>query len=283
MRVQIHAKNGGQKLLDNPQKNSLFEKDLKIDFARCGIEPPDVFFYEKTDSTNTRAKLYAENRGTDTLRPAVFFSHAQCAGRGTRGRSFESPVGGVYISFLLFPEKSAINSLALTTYAAVIVCRALMRISARIDPKIKWVNDITVRDKKLSGILTEGKIEDGVTKYAIVGIGINVRKADHTPEVKSIMTTLSDEGIEISEDELARVLAKEFFLAISDVGSDKILHEYKSLSAVIGRDVNVTDSTGTRCERVIDIDRDFSLITCDVDKNTRRYISADVSVLPIKS
>ena len=262
-----------------PSNSSSFENDVKDFFESRTLGALDVFFYKTTDSTNTRAKLYAENRDKDDRRPAIFFSHAQCAGRGTRGRTFESPAGGgVYISYLLYPERGACDSLALTTYAAVSVCRAIRRVSGRIAPKIKWVNDITLDDRKLSGILTEGRIEGGRAVYAIVGIGVNINPAEHSPEVESIMTSLYDHGVNIEPDEFAKILTEEFFLSLSDVGTENILNEYKSLCSVIGKEVNITDYNGTKTETVTDIDSDFSLITRDEHGIMHRYISGDVSI-----
>ena len=266
-------------MLNKIERSSLFEKEVKDFFVSEDLQIPDVFFYEETDSTNTRAKLYAENRDTDDRRPAIFFSHAQCAGKGTRGRTFESPAGGgVYISYLIYPECEVRDALTLTTYAALSVCRAIEKISKSVAPKIKWVNDVTVDGKKLSGILTEGKIEDGKMKYAIVGIGVNVNKAEHSPEVESIMTSLFDCGVNISPDEFAKVLTESFFLGLSDIGSSKIYDEYKSLSVILGKEVNIIDFTTQKTETAIDIDPDFSLITRDHNGEIHRYVSADVSV-----
>ena len=258
-----------------------FKNRIEESFVNLGLQIPDVFFYEITDSTNTRAKLYAEVQGDSISRPAIFFSHAQYAGRGTRGRSFESPTGGgVYISFLITPKSDPFFSLRLTTLAAVSVCRAVKRISPDTDVRIKWVNDVTVSDKKLSGILTEGKIEDGTVKYAIVGIGVNVSEAEHSPEVKAIMTSLSDIGIKTDADEFATVLSEEFFISLKDVTSDVIFSEYKALSSILNRDITVTTTDGTRTEKAIDIAPDFSLLTQDENGNIHRYISADVTVRP---
>ena len=266
-------------MLNKIERSSLFEKEVKDFFVSEDLQIPDVFFYEETDSTNTRAKLYAENRDTDDRRPAIFFSHAQCAGRGTRGRTFESPAGGgVYISFLIYPDLEVRDALTLTTYAATAVCRAVKKASRDIDPKIKWVNDVTVGGKKLSGILTEGKIENGRLKYAIVGIGVNVKKAEHSPDVESIMTCLADHGADISADEFAKILIGQFFIGLSDAGSQKTLDEYRSLCSILGKEVNISNFDLTKTETAVDIDRDFALITRDKNGQLHRYFSADVSV-----
>ena len=266
-------------MLNTNNRTSAFEEDIRGIFVNNALQIPEVFFYKETDSTNTRAKLYAENRDCDDRRPVIFFSHAQCAGKGTRGRMFESPAGGgVYISYLIYPDCGVCDSLALTTYAAVSVCRAIKKITEKFTPEIKWVNDITVKGKKLSGILTEGKIEDGRMKYAIVGIGVNVKRAEHSPEVESIMTSLYDCGVDISSDEFAKALTEQFFLGLSDIGSTKIFNEYKSLSVILGKEVDISDFNGTKTETAVDIDSDFSLITRDTDGNLHRYVSGDVSV-----
>ena len=268
-------------MLNKKDDGHSFENDIKGFFADNSLQIPNVFFYEETDSTNTRAKLYAENRDGDNGSPAIFFSHAQRAGKGTRGRTFESPPGGgVYISFLLYPRSGAADSLALTTYAAVSVCRAIKRISDKIAPKIKWVNDITVDGKKLSGILTEGRIEDGKTKYAIVGIGVNVKNAEHSPQVKSIMTSMYDCGVEISSDAFAKILTEEFFSGLSDIGGKAVFDEYRSRSSLLGKEVVISSFDGTKTELAIDIAPDFSLVTRDKDGQIHKYASADVTVRP---
>ena len=104
----------------------------------------------------------------------MFVTRAQSAGRGTRGRSFESPEGGgIYFSLLLYPELYAKDAYLLTCAAAVAVCRALENICPNIVPRIKWVNDIYVGKRKLCGILTEGECTDSdMLRYSIFGFGL---------------------------------------------------------------------------------------------------------------
>ena len=158
--------------------NAEMQAEINRIFANNGLQNVAVFAYDTVDSTNTRAKLFAKSCGAG-LTPAIFISRAQSAGRGTRGRSFESPIdSGLYISFLFYPDLSAVDAAHLTTYAATRVCRAIDRISEGTAeaPRIKWVNDIYIGEKKLSGILTEGAPdEQGNLCYAVVGIGINLK------------------------------------------------------------------------------------------------------------
>ena len=76
---------------------------------------------------------------------------------------------------LLHPEVRAEEAVNLTTLAVTAEAEALEYITG-YETKIKWVNDVWIREKKISGILTEGatSFEDGMMEYVVVGIGINL-------------------------------------------------------------------------------------------------------------
>ena len=254
---------------------------IKDIYVNKDLQNIALYRYDLTDSTNTRAKLYAKFCCEEHRAPAIFLSRAQSAGRGTRGRSFESPKdAGLYVSYLVYPDKSIKNPSQLTTYAAVACCRALRSLSkGKFDPRIKWVNDIYVGGRKLAGILTEGELTpDGSFRYAVVGIGINLSPSQHSPEVEAIMTTLSDEGVCVGFDELFVALTDEFFSGLCNAGAKTVLSEYRDLSMLIGKDVHIVTADGEHDETVTDIDSDGALITCDGKGNTKKYISGDVSV-----
>lgn len=81
---------------------------------------------------------------------------SQSAGRGRIGRRFWSPDGsGIYFSFIYIPEGGIRDPGRITAAAAVGVCRAADSLYG-IRSGIKWVNDVYVGEKKVSGILTEG-------------------------------------------------------------------------------------------------------------------------------
>ena len=241
-----------------------------------------AFFYEKTDSTNTRAKLFAESGEKYGHEPIVFLSRTQSAGRGTRARTFESPEGGLYMSLLFKPTLPKEIFTNLTAYTAVAVCRAIERITGSLSPKIKWVNDITVNDKKLAGILTEGSLSPtGECEYAIIGIGLNLRAADHTEEVKGIMTTLSECGFEASAEACAEAVLTELLPLLKGEENTKVMAEYRTRSSVIGRTVNVRSSGECITVLATDITDGGTLICRDNNGALYEYRSGDVSILPV--
>ena len=125
----------------------LSKKKIEENLAGLSITPPKIFFYDETDSTNTRAIEYAKS--LQEKEAAVFIANCQSAGRGRRGRSFVSNRGaGIYISFLTFPKESGERATHATAGAAVCVARAVEALcSCKV--QIKWVNDLYLGAKKL--------------------------------------------------------------------------------------------------------------------------------------
>ena len=203
--------------------------------AHLSADAPPIFVYEEISSTNDAARAHALAGGGS----AVFIAERQTAGRGRRGRSFSSPAGGgIYMSLLVYPSHGAGDGVLLTTGAAVAMCRAVQD-AAGVLPEIKWVNDLKLGGKKLCGILTEGEIdpESGSFRYAVIGVGINVRAVP--PEVADIATALDAHAAEPVDLELlaARMIAR-ILESLSEDGAAQI-EAYRALCPIVGREVTV--------------------------------------------
>ena len=117
----------------------------------------DINVIHSVDSTNSyvKSKALAGVKEGYTL-----IAGSQSMGRGRRGRDFYSPPdSGLYMSILLRPDSyDAEKALKLTTMSACAVCEAIRELSGK-NALIKWVNDIYIDDKKVSGTLTEGSFD----------------------------------------------------------------------------------------------------------------------------
>ena len=142
--------------------------------------------FDEIASTNDCLK---EKRAEGIDRIAI--AKAQPGGRGTKGRSFSSNVGGLYLSALRFYENlSAKDGFKIMAGAAVAVCKTLK--NAGVEPCVKWPNDVHVNGKKICGILIENTLSGDKISSSIVGVGINV--SNRLPEeLKEIATTLNME------------------------------------------------------------------------------------------
>lgn len=138
-------------------------------FAASGIR---VVAHDVVQSTNALALALARagERGSVWVT-----AERQTAGRGRRGRRWESPAGNLYASLLLTgpctperaPQLSFVAALALHDAVSAQVPGAGGRL------RLKWPNDLLIDGAKVAGILVEGEtLPDGAFSVAI-GIGVN--------------------------------------------------------------------------------------------------------------
>ncbi len=134
-------------------------------------QPLAIELHELECTGSTNALLLEMARGGAPI-GTVVWAHRQEEGRGRLGRSFSSPVGGVYISMLVpSPSDPKDIGFALTAKAGVAVKRAIRDVCG-VECGIKWVNDIVLDGLKVCGILAQMVAREG-GNVVVVGIGVN--------------------------------------------------------------------------------------------------------------
>lgn len=244
---------------------------LSRDFLRENITHPcRIQVLEKVDSTNNAAKLI-----NDCSVPHIILSNEQTGGRGRLGRSFYSPAGtGLYMTIAFKPQFGLDKAMLTTAAAAVVVCRAIERVSG-LRPRIKWVNDIYLGEKKLCGILTEAEsnFETGTIDKIIVGIGVNCFRASVPDELADTIAFMENPPREFSRNELAAAIANEFFETMEHFDKPVLLREYKARSFILGQQIRIFNPAIARSmglspkrekegikARAIDIDENGGLV-----------------------
>lgn len=129
-----------------------------------------VSFFEEIDSTNSEAHRRV-TRGE--VKNSLIVAGSQSAGRGRRGRKWQSPAGsGVYMTLIWKFSGNAELLQGLSLAVGLAVTKALTNLGVS-DLGLKWPNDVLFDQKKLAGILIElVPVEDG--QIVIIGIGLNV-------------------------------------------------------------------------------------------------------------
>ncbi|TML99465.1 MAG: biotin--[acetyl-CoA-carboxylase] ligase [Actinobacteria bacterium] len=205
------------------------------------------------DSTNERARtLAAAGAAHGTLVTAA----EQSAGRGRQGRRWSAPAGQALLMSLVLRRPPRLLPLA----AAVAVAEV-----ARDDARIKWPNDVLLDDRKVAGILVEGRPQEG---WAVLGIGLNVaiRLDDLPDELRTTATTLG-----LAPPDVERVLGRllEALEGWLGRGERAILEAWRARDALRGRDVRWAGGTG----RAAGIDDDGRLLV-DVAEGRRTALDA---------
>lgn len=194
------------------------------------------------NSTNTEAINQAK-RGADEGLCVV--AKQQTAGRGRRGRTWISPENaGLYFSIVLRPKIEMRFLSLLTLMSAVAVFETLKEIY-KIQPDIKWANDIHINDKKISGILAESA-DTNKGLAVIIGIGINLNSKNFPPELDEIATSIEDEtgkdpNINKLLENLTKQISKFYELFQSENGAEKTRDEWtKRSSYAFGKEVQAS-------------------------------------------
>lgn len=166
-----------------------------------------VQFFDCTDSTNVRAAQAAEQGAGHG---ALFVADMQTAGKGRRGRAWESPAGkNLYFSLLLKPELKPDKAPMLTLVMALAVAKGLQRSLERLtEPAemplgIKWPNDLVINGRKICGILTEMSLNQGRIAHVVIGVGINMAHQEFAAALRDKATSIEAEcGLCLSKEQL---------------------------------------------------------------------------------
>ena len=228
----------------------VFDVDYIEQKRQTGIIGRNVVLFQSTRSTNDIAWEYASNPDNHGL---CVLAEAQTAGRGRRGRTwFSEPGQSVLCSILL--TKTDMEAERLTLAAAVAAAEAIQR-CCDLSCRIKWPNDILIRDRKVAGILVE-KRDKKKTPCFVIGIGINCNQDRETLKQYPLNLPASSLAVETSHpvDRTALLceLLKQFDRWIESANQklspceggvprrgEGVIDRWLQLSGMLGRHVTV--------------------------------------------
>ena len=179
-----------------------------------------ITWFESIDSTNSEAR-----RQLGTLdKMSVFAAKFQTAGRGQRGNRWSSAPGENLTFSILArlssdgqPHVKARDQFDISMVAALSVSDLLRRYG--IDNRIKWPNDIYIRDRKVCGMLIENILGQDMVTASIIGIGLNLNQSEFPPELVNPTSVLLASGVchapEDSRKELISIF-QEIFMQLSE-------------------------------------------------------------------
>ena len=238
-----------------------------------------IIYLPVTDSTNTQAKKMGEEGAEHGT---LVVTQCQTAGRGRRGRSWESPEGNVYFTFLLRPEVEISRASMITLVAALAVAKAVDDVTG-LDSKIKWPNDVVANGKKLCGILTESSSDLEYINYAVVGIGINVNQNAFPEEIaETASSLLLETGHTVDRGQLLGVFLNRFeqyyetFIQTEDMSGLRDVYNEKLVNC--GREVKIIEKDRERVLKALGIDNDGGLVVENSEGERESIISGEVSV-----
>ncbi len=266
-----------------------------IDLARiAAIEPlRTICWSEQVGSTNDLALVVG--RSGDVALPALFLARTQSRGRGRGSNRWWSSTGALTFSLLIDPQVHRLDPEQWTRVAlasAVAVCRT---IDPMLPPwagpaRIRWPNDVYLKDRKVAGILVENTAvrtdELAARRRLVVGIGLNVNNsAQHAPaELRQRAVALCDViGSPVGLTTVLEQLLVAWFEAVDALGrgDDGLARFWQARADLVGEPVELDTPTGTLRGLCCGISTDGTLLlhndhgshSCATGWNLRRSYS----------
>lgn len=271
------VRNKGYRLIDSPDVMSKAEIESLVDTKWAG---KNVVYYDEIDSTNNRAKEAGDN---GAAHGTLFVADMQVAGKGRRGRVWQSPAGSsIYMTILLYPEISPLKAPQLTLVMAIAVAEGIKEVTG-LDTKIKWPNDIVVNGRKICGILTEMSTEIDYINHVVIGAGINVNQDDFPEDIRKTASSLKMElGKQVKRSELIAAIMKSFekdyeiFVKTEDLSGLQEL--YNSMLVNLDRDVKVLEPGNEYEAHALGINKTGELIVRTAEGEEKEIYAGEVSV-----
>ncbi len=198
----------------------------------------EIIEFDEVNSTNDVAAEYAQSSSGQQL---VVRAKRQTAGRGRRGRNWQSLDGNLFFSVLLEFELKNLGQLIMASSLALL--EAIKEYAPAADVQLKWPNDVLLNGGKVSGML----LEKGDGEYMIIGIGVNVVQSPKSADMLYSTTSLKEAGIETTADDFLARFLHRFAKNIKKNAADlryKWLKNAKGIGQKIAVRQNGTEQNG---------------------------------------
>ena len=235
-----------------------------------------AYYFDSIDSTQDFALKIASQ---DNENGTVIISKKQTGGKGRMKRKWFSPIGGIWMSIIIHPDFDISNTILVPIATSLALCKAMEK-TTKIRPELKWPNDITIKGKKVAGILVDTSIESNKIESLILGVGINF-KIKQEKLKKIIINSPNYYGATtlVKKNESALHLVQQFlyeleviFQWINSGLTKKIIVEWTKRSSTIGKNISIINDKKIVTGKATKIDNDGALIISKNKKSTRILI-----------
>jgi BirA family biotin operon repressor/biotin-[acetyl-CoA-carboxylase] ligase len=231
--------------------------------------------FDVIDSTNEEARRCA---AAGQQEPVWITAERQTAGRGRRGRSWESPAGNLAATLLIRPGKPAAECAQLSFAAAIAAQEMVASFATDTDIRVKWPNDVLANGRKIAGILLESASTGAVPEWLSIGIGVNL--AHHPEGTEFPATSLAALGITApsAREALARLAASfaKWYETWRANGFSPLRDAWLARAAGLGTRIRARLSDGEIWGMFEGIDETGALILREAHGKTRAIAAGEV-------
>jgi BirA family biotin operon repressor/biotin-[acetyl-CoA-carboxylase] ligase len=238
-----------------------------------------VYYFSTIDTTqNFAMEIVTKNNTNGT----IIIAKKQTGGRGRMKRKWKSPVGGIWMSIIIHPKFGVSFTTLVPIAISLALCVAIEK-TLKIKPELKWPNDVTLKGKKVAGVLVDASIISNEIEHMIIGVGINF-KIKPTELMNALRKTPNFYGVTtlVKKDVNSLPLLHQFlyeleniFQMIDSKHTKKIVNQWTKRSSTIGRNVSIVTGNGRINGKAVKIDNDGALIISK-GKTFKKILAGDI-------
>lgn len=251
MGLDIFKVNGKGYSLNNTV-GLLEQSKIQHYYQALGVDTAQIEVQPIIDSTNSElmrriaAKQQLES-GT------VIVAEMQQAGRGRRGRVWQSPFGAnLYYSYYWRLDDGLQAAMGMSIAVGLAVYDTLKALY-QLDIELKWPNDIYLNKEKLAGVLVELDGQPQGPCQLVIGIGINLQMPQSvSQQIDQAWTDLSQHTTQLDKNKLVAHLTyhlEQRLAQYSQTGLQDMYQQWNTLDTFAGQCVEL--NTGHRSWRGI--------------------------------
>lgn len=183
-----------------------------------------LFYLKECSSTNDEISKFLLYENSDFVALHTF---NQTRGRGQYGNTWSSAAEkNLAYTLAVKAENFQLSGFMFNYYTAIVIRDFLANLTAN-NTKIKWPNDIILKNKKIVGILIEKK-KINQNNYFIIGAGFNVLQ-EKFDEISNAGSILTQTGKHFDLNEFTLALHNDLNENLNKIPSeDKIMHDFNS-------------------------------------------------------
>jgi BirA family biotin operon repressor/biotin-[acetyl-CoA-carboxylase] ligase len=223
----------------------------------------EIIRFKEVSSTQDTARRFIAKK-----EEIAVVALSQNRGRGRQGRQWYSPLGGLYVSLLLFPHR---HQSAVPLLASLAVIKSLEDLDFS-KLAIHWPNDVLLNDRKVCGVICEQYQQSIICG---IGINVNIKRFPRSTERATSLFLESDREFEI--DEMLNNLIERFNQLYKEIEVEGLkIEAVQHYISGIGEQVEVVTKRGVIRGVVCDIDDDWGLLIRDENGMIMKFYYGDV-------
>ena len=230
----------------------LNQSKIQQHYTALGAQTASVEVHPIIDSTNSELMRRIQSK-TELESGTVIVAEMQQAGRGRRGRVWQSPFGAnLYYSYFWRLDDGIQAAMGVSIAVGLAVYDAIKTLYS-IEVELKWPNDIYLNKQKLAGVLVELDGQPQGPCQLVIGIGINLQMPQSfSQHIDQAWTDLSQHAQQLDKNQLVASLTyylEQRLVQYRQTGLHAMYEQWNSLNAFAGECVEL--NTGHRSWRGI--------------------------------